>query len=257
VPDEELAVDIANVIITDLSGRRIPIAVAPIIVSPRNGDVFPAESGAEVRAILPGLSGLPQEVAFFAGRREFSARRTGPYAAQYLPAAWGDVEFTVGVNTADGTEAFSLPVTAGFLSAGYLAWTDSVWGNPQFYDAATQSPSADPDGDGLSNFLERAFATNPLASHSNAQPKPGVWEENGQRYLSLTYREVKGATDLRFQGQLTPNFTLWQSGLPRVVEASRVDQGSFTEVTIRDTVPINDQERCFLRLNVATAPLIR
>lgn len=63
----------------------------------------------------------------------------------------------MGVNTADGAEAFSSPVTVGFLTSGYLAWVAGIWGDPQNYNPAIQGPSADPDGDGVNNFLERAF----------------------------------------------------------------------------------------------------
>jgi hypothetical protein len=102
--------------------------------------------------------------------------------------------------------------------------------------------SADPDGDGVSNLLERAFAGDPLVPEPALLPSADATSPA----LSFLYRRSKDATDLDFTVEESVNLSTWNAaaGTETVIE----DNADYQ--LIRHTRPISSDVRLFLRVKV-------
>lgn len=99
--------------------------------------------------------------------------RTGEFAIFNSPGAYFSRNYDAGNLTLTVTNA---PSTLAEWKAAYFAP-----GSPE------SASNADPDGDGLSNFAEYVFNTNPLAA-SPVPQEAAVETIEGQRWLTLGYR---------------------------------------------------------------------
>jgi autotransporter-associated beta strand protein len=132
----------------------------------------------------------------------------GPYAwslaAGALPAgfSFGTDGVLSGIAPADGSHTFTVAVQDGEAvmaqqqltlvtlptPGSYSAWAQGV----EWAKAEDSASSADPDGDGHSNFVEWAFGTDPLAGESSPAVA-GTDLVGGQREVSLTFRRAPSA----------------------------------------------------------------
>lgn len=123
----------------------------------------------------------------------------------------------------------ALPVT------GYAAWAAVAF--PPGTSADLTSRDADPDGDGLSNAAEYAFALNPLSRDSTRMviskgPTPNV--------LTLQYRKRAAAPDIEYRIESSKDLQTWSTlsnQLTTVSEDLQVDGSSW--VTLRWTLPVS------------------
>jgi hypothetical protein len=132
---------------------------------------------------------------------------------------------------------------AAAIASVTAAWRLQWFGTP--YNTGIAADTADPDGDGIVNVLERAFNLNPTVADTNGKPA-GVL--NGANFI-LTYRKSLAATDLFFQVMRSFDLIQWSTnGVTDMVVSS---DGS-TEIHTA-SVPLSNGRAQFLRLQV-TAP---
>ncbi|MDW8344746.1 MAG: right-handed parallel beta-helix repeat-containing protein [Verrucomicrobiae bacterium] len=136
------------------------------------------------------------------------------------------------------------------LSA-FDAWRVEQFSPAQLANESHSGATADPDADGVVNLLEYAFRTEPLASNDTSRlPVVGLTIPSTTRYLTLTYRQNKAATDLVFEPQAAGALTNGAWSSTGVVEIGREDAGDWWRVTARDSVPVNAAQQRFMRLRV-------
>ncbi len=132
----------------------------------------------------------------------------------------------------------------------YTNWKKKAFSTQQLSDTSVSGYLCDPDGDGMINLLEYAFYLEPTKFNKAGKPNHG--QRDG--YLTMTYRQNKGATNLNFivessQGLVGSN--CWSgAGLE---EVSRTDSNTHWSVTVRDAQPIAEKPQGFLRLKVEVA----
>ncbi len=101
----------------------------------------------------------------------------------------------------------------------FAEWQARHFTAAQLVDSAYSGTTADPDHDGLPNFLEYAFFHEPRTPDATAIPNGSV--TNGS--LTLTYPRLRAATDLTITPQVSGGLSgPWQSG-PEFIEETIVD----------------------------------
>ena len=139
--------------------------------------------------------------------------------------------------------------TNGILQIGdsFTSWQTATFSTSGLPPEKT-SASADPDGDGLSNFLEYASNLNPLIGNN---PTPVGFESSGST-LEFTYRRNLNALDLDYaiQGGISlADPSSWARVTP-LSETTVSDDGS-TKVIRASVAKPTGQPNYFLRLKAA------
>ena len=119
----------------------------------------------------------------------------------------------------------------------YAAWLSKYFTPQEIADTGIGGPSANPDGDQLSNLLEYAFATDPRTA--NAPTLTPLLEGEPSRWKIHFYR-ARG--DIRYEVQFSRDLATWES-VPDPGEAG-------TNVLVEDPSPPPAGISSFVRLKV-------
>ena len=129
-------------------------------------------------------------------------------------------------------------------------------------NSGTAADNADPDNDGLPNFLEYAFGLNPTNVDVGWRLSPLLIRTNSADWLTCSFFRNTNAADLTFSLQAAgtlpssswSNLVSWTSAAgwsgPAPVSEAGVAPGR-VRVVVRDTQPINAGAARYLRLVVA------
>ena len=150
----------------------------------------------------------------------------------------------------DGGPGEPTPQPYQFYAATYL--DPAQLENPLFAD-----PTADGDGDGVSNLIEYAFNTN-LASGSERPVIPlETYESGGSQYAGIQYTVYPDKPDLALMPALSTNLVHWRTpadgGSPALVavEGSPVTNADGSQTYHwRSSETVNSSSRIFLRINI-------
>ena len=133
----------------------------------------------------------------------------------------------------------------------YTTWQSSHFTAAQLADPAVSGDFADPDEDGIVNLLEYALNLDPLTASRAGLPVAAPATQNGTTNLTLTYTEVKAATDLTYVVEVSADLVTWNSGSAYTATVAVLDQGTTEQVTTRDLTAISAAApRRFMRLRV-------
>lgn len=115
----------------------------------------------------------------------------------------------------------------------------------------------DSDHDGMSDFLEHAFGTNPAVPDVGERgPKPGVAFVGLEKFASVGFYRRVAAPELVYRVRESPDLSFWEYlDLSQQIVGSPVDMGDGTEfVQVRGTIPLsgpNAASSAFLQVVVA------
>ncbi len=130
----------------------------------------------------------------------------------------------------------------------FAAWQRATFSSAQLADPAISGPNADPDGDGLSNLLERYTGSEPLTPNQGVFTSAPVTVE-GVNYIGLAYPHAPG-TGLAGTPEVSNDLLTWKSGNTWLEVTAVGDTGAIAQVTARSRASIGSVVREFIRLRV-------
>jgi hypothetical protein len=138
------------------------------------------------------------------------------------------------------------------VQASFAEWQNSWFTPSALADPAVSDDTADPTGDGISNLMKYALNLNPNLPVVSGLPASGLVTVGSSNYLTLSYAEVLGATDLTYTPEVSGDLINWATGPGNTVQLSATSSGDgVTErVVARDAVPMSGTNARFMRLEV-------
>ncbi len=142
------------------------------------------------------------------------------------------------------------PVDDAEPPEGYEDWAGQFFTQDEMDDPSISGPSADPDGDGILNLMEFALGGNPTQPDRGILPAEGRESVDGEDYLTLTFSRPADVTGVDYSVDTAGDpGAVWNLGAAIRVGDPVEEDGLITE-TWRDTEPIGEERRRFLRLRV-------
>jgi hypothetical protein len=168
---------------------------------------------------------------------------TGPHSVTFTPAD------AANYNAVTGSVAVTVTVIAPNPDANGNGILDS-WETTHFgtADPGSNSATADPDHDGLTNFLEYALNTDPL----QATISPLIYDFatiDGSQYLQLTVPKNPAATNLQYSIEVARDPTGPWSSTRTVTESE-----TSVQFRVRDLESTTTSPRHFIRMKVVAIP---
>jgi hypothetical protein len=141
----------------------------------------------------------------------------------------------------------------GFLGGSLQPLTYELWQSYVFTSKQASGPSDDPDGDGLPNLVEFFLGSLPGKNDAVARgPRASITDTNGEDYLTFSFSQLLGQTEVTGLVEVSSNLTDWSSssaGIKEVLPAVPNGNGSVRR-TFRVASPVSDVAKQFLRLRV-------
>ena len=161
-----------------------------------------------------------------------------------VPLSAGVNTIPVVVTAQDGVTARTTTVIID--NSAFGVWKSGKFtGAGELANAAVSGDTATPAHDGITNLMKYAMALEPKADGSGSMPVTGT----NFGYMTFTYRKNKTAADVTYTVQSSALITgIWT---PATTVTSQSDQGTYTLVTVRDTVPLAGHPHRFMRLQVS------
>ncbi len=141
-----------------------------------------------------------------------------------------------------GAGTFSFTTTANTLSLVYAPNLYAAWTSGIAWGAASSSPAADPDADGMPNLLEYALGSGPLDPGDTGIPVCGVSASPSS--LTLTFARVADPA-LTYVVQASADLLTWTD-----IWSSTGAANVAGPVTVTDSTSLSTATRRFLRLRV-------
>jgi hypothetical protein len=184
---------------------------------------------------------------------------TSTYGAQYnhVFVGWAGAlsgDAVPGILTFGSEE---IEVTAIFAPLTFDGWVGNninIYVTSPSYSARAQI-EADPDGDGLINFMEYALGAPPEAAGGSPEYLPYV-EENQNGSMQYVYRRQMAATDLSYVVEISNDLINWNHNADNTGQiyteevGEKVFNGDGTETVRVKSVGLENSDVVFFRLSV-------
>jgi subtilisin family serine protease/methionine-rich copper-binding protein CopC len=126
------------------------------------------------------------------------------------------------------------------------AWREALFGTTE--NSGVAADSADPDGDGMVNLLERALGSDPNSRSSADLPVSSREIVDGDEFLALTIQKSPDATDVTFIVEVSADLATWNSGSGHTT----IIENTSTMLKVRDNTPMRSAAKRFIRLRVTS-----
>jgi hypothetical protein len=230
----------------------------------------PASFLSDTIAVLNGAAG---DIAFGGNTINFidqaaGTLASGPYVLFTAGAANnfggtiatdGSGFITAGLSIGTGLEAYSAnlqlvgaSIVLNVVPKPYTSWENEKFTAAERADSSISGDLGSPAHDGITNVMKYALHLDPHTNGVAGLPVPGIMTDSGLNYLTLTYTEVKSATDLTYIVEVSDDVAIWNSGATYTVVVSRTDDpnGLTRTVVVRDNTAVTVVTQHFLHLKV-------
>ncbi len=163
-----------------------------------------------------------------------------------------DVSSSFTSATAQVSVTSDVPMRNGKVTLLPSTTTYSMWSAAHLSSQSTvnQVPTADPDGDGLSNALEYAFDLLPGNPDRSLASQAG-WSSNGN--LTLTFRELPSLSDVTYTIESSSDLVYWNAASGMNVDSFTMMTDGTEQVVAEDLTQPSTTPAHFLRLNISLA----
>lgn len=207
-----------------------------------DGTTFVDVPGSHYANLLPHASGAYNNVD-----HQFAPGQTIGFRylrfTSYGLAADGDVYWQPRVVEVD---AFVSSATSG--EGGFAGWRSDHFTEAELADENISGPAADPDGDRIPNLMEYALGRDPKVASADNLPVSGVVTHSGEDYLALSFRRPSAISDIDYIVEVSGDLISWSPDAVALDETPHED--GTTTFSFRDSVPLTEGERRFMRLRV-------
>jgi hypothetical protein len=131
--------------------------------------------------------------------------------------------------------------TAATMTLSAATPTYAEWAAANGMSAATKG--ADDDGDGYSNLFEYALGANPTTM-ADIRQSTEVAEASGQKYIQIALSRSLIRPGLTWSLERSADMVNWTTA------ASSVITDTSSQLVLRDTLPLNGNEKRFIRVRV-------
>jgi hypothetical protein len=157
---------------------------------------------------------------------------------------------TSGTASVSGTSfTYTFPsysMTVLVVKSQFEAWREQNFTTAELGNWAQSGDAGQPAGDGIPNLEKYALGLGAKTPAITGLPLLGQVWLGGKQYLTLTFTQQSGLTDITYSVQVSSDLQNWQSG-----GAIRTDNGTTNTAVYRDLTAIGDAPRHFMRLTVA------
>jgi hypothetical protein len=196
---------------------------------------------------------------------------TGPDATPIIDLTYNDAAPWPASADGDGYSLILIDPASSPDSDDPASWRTSAAanGNPGASDALSYASwklangisidDGDPDGDGLTHFMEYALGGLPFQASPSSDPGASVQPLDVgsvvDNYLVFELRRRLGADDVSIAPQISTDLAAWLSGPPALVLATAINNNDGTEtLTFRSGAPVEDGSHQFVRAQFALKP---
>jgi len=109
------------------------------------------------------------------------------------------------------------------------------------------APDADPDGDGVINFLEYAFGSDPQVHGNVTMPVLSSMIVSGREYPMLVIERNPAALDLSYQVELSFDLFTWHTSGQHLINVTDTDSA----LDVRSLMLIDEAPKQFMRLSIS------
>ena len=150
--------------------------------------------------------------------------------------------------------------TASALSGGtpggvawpltYAAWQSLSWDLPYSTNNLVSGPQADPDGDGICNFLEYAFGTDPHRFNTLPQLAARLEDQDGTPSLLITVTLAAGAQSVSRTWESSQRLPTWSLESHIQLASTEYHPNGTATYTYVDTGAVGTNDQRYLRLRL-------
>ena len=140
-------------------------------------------------------------------------------------------------------------------SLTYAAWRQLSFNPADAANNAISGPSADPDGDGLTNRAEYGLGSVARLPDQQAHmPATALEVFSGHTYLTLQYTVQSGAIDATFTPEVSSNLSLWNSGVANLTSLAgpTASTNGYLTWKTRDNTATDQDTKRFIHLKITT-----
>lgn len=250
--NDKAQLNFSNVSFVTADGTILTVEVAPFVqlTNPTSNLAANELDDLDLSAIAISTTGDIARIEFQVDGRTVAVDSEGPFSATWTVDAPGNVLLTAVAIDSEGRRGTSPGIGVEVTASPFLnAWRQANFNAEQRTNPAISGIFADPEGDGIYNFLELGFGLNPLTEDFDKAPRLEIVDENSQEFLAIRYQRPESMTDVVYTVEVSDNMEDWKGTDQDVVETILETREGIETIRARSVAPL-DGSSIFIRIRI-------